>query len=77
MEMFAPRWESWERKKGATRRHDIHSSFTITYKPQMRNIMKWKEIEEARWERDKHRLMSNKNLAFMERWCRESREVED
>ena len=33
--------------------------------------------EEARWERDKKRLMSQKNLAFMERWCRESREAEE
>ena len=35
------------KKKGALRRHDIHSSFTITYKPQMRNIMENKEIEES------------------------------
>ncbi|NWJ57762.1 hypothetical protein HX858_08465 [Marine Group I thaumarchaeote] len=35
------------KKKGALRRHDIHSLFTITYKPQMRNIMEWKEIEES------------------------------
>ena len=35
------------KKKGATRRHDVHSSFTITYKPQMRNIMENKEIEES------------------------------
>ena len=47
MEMITPRWESRERKKGALRRHDIHSSFTITYKPQMRNIMENKEIEES------------------------------
>ena len=33
--------------KGALRRHDIHSLFTITYKPQMRNIMENKEIEES------------------------------
>ncbi len=33
--------------------------------------------EEARWERDKHWLMGQKNLAFMEKWCRESRESEE
>ena len=38
------------KKKGALRRHDIHSSFTITYKPQMRNIMENREIEESREE---------------------------
>ena len=37
----------------------------------------WMKEEEARWERDKHWLMSQKNLAFMERWCRESREAEE
>ena len=33
--------------------------------------------EEARWERDKHWLMGQKNLAFMEKWCKESRESEE
>ena len=37
----------------------------------------WLEEEEARWERDKHWLMGQKNLAFMERWCRENRELEE
>ena len=37
----------------------------------------WMKEEEARWERDKHWLMSHKNLAFMERWCKKSREAEE
>ena len=32
--------------------------------------------EDARWERDKKRLMSQKNLAFMERWSKEVAEDE-
>ena len=37
----------------------------------------WMKEEESRWERDKHWLMGQKNLAFMERWCRENRELEE
>jgi len=33
--------------------------------------------EETRWERDKKWLMSQKHLAFMERWSKESRESEE
>tara|TARA_Y100000310_G_scaffold312532_1_gene359930 strand:+ start:1252 stop:1392 length:141 start_codon:yes stop_codon:yes gene_type:complete len=36
----------------------------------------WMEEEEARWERDKKWLMSQKHLAFIERWSKEVAEEE-